>query len=47
MQTTLWIVGAYVAIGGAVMFVTWEPEQDGWLWSVLLWPLALYSKLVN
>lgn len=41
MQIALWCLGAYLVIGIAVAIVTYEREQGGWLWGVLLWPGVL------
>lgn len=45
METALWIIGIYLVMGIFATWVTWKPEQDGWLWSVLLWPVVLFSEV--
>ncbi len=39
----LYIALAYLAVGAVVAFKTYEPEQGGWVWAVLIWPLVLLS----
>lgn len=46
MHTAIWIIGAWLLIGIVVTWETWQREQDGWLWAVLLWPLQLASKIL-
>ncbi len=45
MDIAFWIVGTYLAIGCLVMAATYEREQDGWLWAIILWPLQLLAHL--
>ncbi len=44
MEIGCWILGGYLACGAIVAAKTYEPEQGGWVWSVLLWPLVVLSK---
>lgn len=43
MELVLWIIGVYLVAGAAVAYATYEPEQGGWLWSVLIWPIIIYE----
>ena len=45
MDALLFCAGLYISCGGYVAFRTWEPEQGGWLWVILFWPLQLYARL--
>lgn len=44
MNIAFWVVSVYLVIGCVVMIATREPEQDGWLWGVILWPLQLAAR---
>lgn len=45
MQVALWCLGGYLLIGVCITIYLYEPEQDGWLWQILLWPLTLAALL--
>lgn len=41
-MTWLWAsLAGYFAIGICVSILLYQREQGGWVWTVLLWPLAL------
>lgn len=43
VEIALWIVGIYLVAGATVAYATWEPEQGGWFWAMLLWPVVIYG----
>lgn len=45
MWITLGCLAVYLVIGIFVIVSTWEPEQGGWLWVMLLWPFQLLAKV--
>ncbi len=46
MEIAIWFVVAWLSIGAVVTWATWNPEQDGWLWAIILWPAQLASKFL-
>lgn len=40
-MTLLYVTGAYIAVGIGVAIWLYEPERDGTVWRVLLWPLEV------
>jgi hypothetical protein len=46
MKIGFMIGGAWLAVGIIITAKTYEPEQGGWLWSILLWPIVLLSKVL-
>lgn len=45
MEAVLLSAFIYLAIGNLVALTIWEPEMDGWFWTILFWPLALGARL--
>jgi hypothetical protein len=37
-------LATYAAIGVGITIWLHEPERDGWLWRILLWPLELAAR---
>ena len=44
MMTTTIIFGFYIAVGIGVAIWLYEPERDGILWRILLWPLEIAAR---
>ncbi len=47
LPSLMFVAMTWVAIGLLVAWWTWNPEQDGLVWTVLLWPLQLASRWVG
>ncbi len=41
MHAALWIIGIYLGIGIGLTIYSYEPENDGLVWQILLWPLTV------
>lgn len=45
MTIVVSISALYLIAGAVVAVKTWEPEQGGWLFVILFWPLQLVSMV--
>lgn len=46
-QIVLWFVAGWTTVGLAVNLFAYQPEQGGWFWNVLFWPVALIGILTS